>query len=56
MKNRQWLLARRPQGMLDANDFRWAEGEAPDKIIWDVGVRPGRRALLRLAGERYATG
>src|SRR5438046_9000545 len=33
-----------------------AEGEAPDKIIWDVGVRPGRRVLLRLVGERYATG
>src|SRR5438132_3916980 len=33
-----------------------AEGEAPDGIAWEIGVRPGRRALLRLVGERYATG
>ena len=33
-----------------------AEGEAPDGITWEIGVRPGRRALLRLVGERYATG
>jgi len=33
-----------------------AAGEAPDGITWEIGVRPGRRALLRLVGERYATG
>ena len=33
-----------------------AEGEAPDRITWDIGVRAGQRALLRLVGERYATG
>ena len=33
-----------------------AEGEAPDRITWQIGVRPGRRALVRLVGERYATG
>ena len=33
-----------------------AEGEAPDAITWEIGVRAGRRPLLRLAGERYATG
>jgi len=24
-KNRQWLLARRPQGLVSAEDFRWVE-------------------------------
>src|SRR5438093_8289674 len=33
-----------------------AEGEAPDRITWQIGVRPGRRALVRLVGEPYATG
>ena len=33
-----------------------AEGEAPDGITWEIGVRAGRRPLLRLAGERYVTG
>ncbi len=33
-----------------------AEGEAPDGITWEIGVRPRRRPLLRLVGERYATG
>jgi len=33
-----------------------AEGEAPDGITWEIGVRTGRRPLLRLVGERYATG
>jgi hypothetical protein len=32
-----------------------AEGEAPDAITWEIGVRTGRRPLLRLAGERYAS-
>jgi hypothetical protein len=33
-----------------------AEGEAPGGITWDIGVRPGRRPLLRVVGERYAMG
>jgi hypothetical protein len=33
-----------------------AEGEAPDAVTWEMGVRPGRKPLLRLIGERYATG
>jgi hypothetical protein len=31
-----------------------AEGEAPDALIWEIGVRPGRRPLIRLDGTRYA--
>jgi hypothetical protein len=31
-----------------------AEGEAPDAVTWEIGVRTGRRPLLRLIGERYA--
>ena len=31
-----------------------AEGEAPDAVSWEIGVRTGRRPLLRLIGERYA--
>jgi hypothetical protein len=31
-----------------------AEGEAPDAVTWEIGVRAGRRPLLRLIGERYA--
>jgi hypothetical protein len=30
-----------------------ARGKAPDAIVWDLGVRPGRPPLLRLQGERY---
>ena len=33
-----------------------AEGDAPHAITWEIGVWPGRRPLLRLVGERYATG
>jgi hypothetical protein len=33
-----------------------AEGEAPDAVIWEIGVRTGRKPLLRLVGERYASG
>ena len=32
------------------------EGEAPQGITWEIGVHPGRRPLLKLVGERYATG
>jgi hypothetical protein len=31
-----------------------AEGEAPDAVTWEIGVRSGRRPLLRLRAERYA--
>jgi len=31
-----------------------ARGTAPDAITWELGVRPGRPALLRLEGDRYA--
>jgi hypothetical protein len=31
-----------------------ADGEAPDAVTWEIGVRTGRRPLLRLIGERYA--
>jgi hypothetical protein len=30
-----------------------ARGEAPEAIVWELGVRPGRPPLLRLEGERY---
>jgi len=46
---------RRRSGRIHAGRIR-AEGEAPDRITWDIGVRAGQRALLRLVGERYATG
>ena len=28
-------------------------GEAPAEITWELGLRPGRRPLLRLHGDRY---
>ena len=28
-------------------------GRAPDAIVWELGVRPGRPPLLRLQGDRY---
>ena len=37
--NRQWLLARRPRGPLVPEDFRWAEGPAPQPEDGDVLVR-----------------
>jgi hypothetical protein len=30
-----------------------ADGEAPGAVSWEIGVRPGRRPLLRLRGEQY---
>ncbi|TMA57722.1 MAG: hypothetical protein E6J75_06960 [Deltaproteobacteria bacterium] len=32
-----------------------AWGTAPGGITWELGVRPGRPAPLRLEGDRYAT-
>jgi NADPH-dependent curcumin reductase CurA len=37
--NRQWLLARRPQGLVSAEDFRWAEAPVPDPAEGEVLVR-----------------
>jgi hypothetical protein len=33
-----------------------AAGRAPDDIRWWLGVRPGRRALMELVGDRYVRG
>jgi hypothetical protein len=33
-----------------------AEGDAPDALTWEIGVRTRQRPLLRLIGERYAGG
>jgi hypothetical protein len=30
-----------------------ADGEAPDAVRWEIGVRAGHRPLLRLLGDRY---
>jgi hypothetical protein len=30
-----------------------ARGRAPEAIVWELGVRPGRPPLLRLRGDRY---
>jgi hypothetical protein len=32
-----------------------AGGRAPDDLVWELGVRPGRAPLLVLHGERYAS-
>jgi NADPH-dependent curcumin reductase CurA len=37
--NRQWLLARRPQGMLTGEEFRLAEGKVPEPAEGQVLVR-----------------
>ena len=37
--NRQWLLARRPHGLVQAEDFRWAEGPAPEPAEGEILVR-----------------
>jgi NADPH-dependent curcumin reductase CurA len=37
--NRQWLLARRPQGLVSAQDFRWAETPVPEPAEGEVLVR-----------------
>jgi hypothetical protein len=33
-----------------------AEGDAPDALTWEIGVRTRQRPLLRPIGERYAGG
>jgi NADPH-dependent curcumin reductase CurA len=37
--NRQWLLARRPQGMVGADDFKWVESPVPEPSDGQVLVR-----------------
>ncbi len=57
-KNRQWLLARRPQGLPGAQDFQWVETEAPAPGEGEVLVRnlwlscdPTQRGWM--AGDTY---
>jgi NADPH-dependent curcumin reductase len=58
MKNRQWLLARRPEGALKDSDFTFVETEAPAPGAGEVLVRtlmlscdPTQRAWI--AGDTY---
>ncbi len=39
MKNRQWLLARRPQGAIEDDDFQFVEADAPTPGEGEVLVR-----------------
>ena len=59
MKNRQWLLARRPHGMVSAEDFRWvedaavpapADGEVLVRNLW-LSCDPTQRGWM--AGDTY---
>ena len=57
-KNRQWLLARRPEGMIAPGDFEWVEGPVPSPAEGEVLVRnqwlscdPTQRAWI--AGDTY---
>jgi NADPH-dependent curcumin reductase CurA len=56
--NRQWLLARRPQGMVSNDDFRWVEGPVPEPAAGEILVRnlylscdPTQRGWI--AGDTY---
>jgi len=58
MKNRQWLLARRPQGTLQNDDFKFVETEAPTPREGEVLVQnlmlscdPTQRGWI--AGDTY---
>ena len=37
--NRQWLLARRPRGMVSADDFQWIEVPTPELSDGQVLLR-----------------
>jgi NADPH-dependent curcumin reductase len=57
-KNRQWLLARRPEGLIAPGDFEWVEGPVPSPADGEVLVRnqwlscdPTQRAWV--AGDTY---
>jgi NADPH-dependent curcumin reductase CurA len=56
--NRQWLLARRPEGLVQAEDFRWAEVTVPEPGEGEILVRnlylscdPTQRSWM--AGDTY---
>ncbi len=56
--NRQWTLARRPQGSVQVDDFHWSEGVAPAPADGEVLVRnlylscdPTQRGWM--AGDTY---
>ena len=58
MKNRQWLLARRPQGMISPADFTWTESPVPTPADREVLVKnlwlscdPTQRGWI--AGDTY---
>jgi NADPH-dependent curcumin reductase len=58
LKNRQWLLARRPDGALKDSDFTFVEAEAPAPAEGEVLIRnlilscdPTQRAWI--AGDTY---
>ena len=57
-RNRQWLLARRPKGMIGAEDFQWTEGAVPTPSEGELLVRnlwlscdPAQRGWV--AGDTY---
>ncbi len=57
-KNRQWLLARRPAGMIEPADFQWVTGPVPAPADGEVLVRnlwlscdPAQRGWI--AGDTY---
>jgi NADPH-dependent curcumin reductase CurA len=57
-ENRQWLLARRPQGLVSAEDFRWVETPPPTPQEGELLVRnlwlscdPTQRGWI--AGDTY---
>jgi len=57
-RNRQWTLARRPQGRVQPEDFHWAEGPVPAPAEGEVLVRnlllscdPTQRGWM--AGDTY---
>ena len=39
LKNRQWLLAERPQGIIKETDFRWNESTAPSPKDGELLIR-----------------
>jgi NADPH-dependent curcumin reductase len=56
--NRQWLLARRPEGLVSAADFRWVESPVPEPREGEILVRnlmlscdPAQRGWM--AGDTY---
>src|SRR6266852_268692 len=58
MKNRQWLLKRRPKGPVSVEDFQWVESEVPAPAEGEVLVRnlwlsvdPTQRSWI--AGDTY---